>query len=631
MKDKMPNNTEIKRKTGLTNTLNGFIKIQVLIFLIFLLIFCLADTCLAQTQNNITVTNIWYRKVPNFTRVTIKADKPISNYETMYISDPERIVIDINQADYDIDELVKNTLFLNMGSVKQVRCGQLDVDKVRFVIDLFQKVEYDMALDSTGQLLQINVYDYYEFLVPEKQVYTVEPLSADEIKKIQDQREAYVPSLVDQVDVPITLNLKETEVVDAIRTLSMLSGVNIVADDSVTGNITLNIKDASFKEALDWITRLKRLSYTQVGNALVFGTPEIIDTYREKITRIVHLENADSENVKSVLDSYFGEEGKVKFTTDSRLNNVIIEGTPEILAKAEGLIEEMDSSLITKTFKIDNATFAEEVEAIKRMLGIIISDENRIIIDNRQNEIIIKGNQEEINNAQVMIEGLDKRAAQIMIEAKIVEITLDGSKDLGIRWFSGGLDDANEGSMTLGELTLGGSFERQGLINARLKALETENKVNILSNPKILTLDGKPSVIDSGKQIPIQEEVVDDEGNIRQTITWKDVGVKLEITPRLSSDGFINMDLFTEVKSLGEEFIVGYPVINNRSETAIIRSKLGETHVIGGLISTEEKENIRKIPILSEIPIFGEIFKFRNKTSNRTEVIMLITANLIEY
>lgn len=631
MKDKMPNNTEIKRKTGLTNTLNGFIKIQVLIFLIFLLIFCLADTCSAQTQNNITVTNIWYRKVPNFTRVTIKADKPISNYETMYISDPERIVIDINQADYDIDELVKNTLFLNMGSVKQVRCGQLDVDKVRFVIDLFQKVDYDMALDSTGQLLQINVYDYYEFLVPEKQVYTVEPLSADEIKKIQDQREAYVPSLVDQVDVPITLNLKETEVVDAIRTLSMLSGVNIVADDSVTGNITLNIKDASFKEALDWITRLKRLSYTQVGNALVFGTPEIIDTYREKITRIVHLENADSENVKSVLDSYFGEEGKVKFTTDSRLNNVIIEGTPEILAKAEGLIEEMDSSLITKTFKIDNATFAEEVEAIKRMLGIIISDENRIIIDNRQNEIIIKGNQEEINNAQVMIEGLDKRAAQIMIEAKIVEITLDGSKDLGIRWFSGGLDDANEGSMTLGELTLGGSFERQGLINARLKALETENKVNILSNPKILTLDGKPSVIDSGKQIPIQEEVVDDEGNIRQTITWKDVGVKLEITPRLSSDGFINMDLFTEVKSLGEEFIVGYPVINNRSETAIIRSKLGETHVIGGLISTEEKENIRKIPILSEIPIFGEIFKFRNKTSNRTEVIMLITANLIEY
>jgi type II secretory pathway component GspD/PulD (secretin) len=313
------------------------------------------------------------------------------------------------------------------------------------------------------------------------------------------------------------------------------------------------------------------------------------------------------------------------------LNSLIIEGSKEMVTKAETLISEMDASLITRTFKIDNATFAEEVESIKSMLGIIIPDETRIIIDSRQNEIIVKGNQEEIDNAETMIQGLDKRAPQIMIEAKIVEITLDGVKDLGIRWFSGGIDEANEGSMTLGELTLGGLFERKGLIEARLKALETENKISILSNPKILTLDGKASVIDSGKQIPIQEEVTDESGNIRQTITWKDVGVKLEITPRLSSDGYINMDLFTEVKSLGEEFIVGYPVINNRSETAFIRSKLGDTNVIGGLISTEEKENIRKIPILSEIPIFGEIFKFRNKTSNRTEVIMLITADMIEY
>jgi len=627
MKDKIPNNTEIKRKTGLTNTLNGFMKIQVLIFLIFLLIFCLADTCLAQTQNNITVTNIWYRKVPNFTRVTIKADKPISNYETMYISDPERIVIDINQADYDIDELVKNTLFLNMGSVKQVRCGQLETDKVRFVIDLFQKVEYDMALDSTGQLLQINVYDYYEFLVPEKQVYTVEPLSADEIKKIQDQREAYVPSLVDQVDVPITLNLKETEVVDAIRTLSMLSGVNIVADDSVTGNITLNLNNVTFKEAFDWILTLKRLSYTQVGNALIIGTEDVIDTYRERITRIVHLENADVENTKSVLDNYFGDNGNIKITNDARLNSLILEGTADLISKAEELIAEIDASLITEHIQLENIIQKSDIDEIKRLLGIFIPDEDRFDIDERQNEVIIMGNEEEIANAKRLIEGLDKRVPQIMIDAKIVEITLDGEKDMGIRWFS----DGNEGTMNLGELTLGGSFERQGLIQARLEALESESKVNILSNPRVLTMDGKEAIIKSGQEIPIQEEVVDDEGNIRKTVTWKDVSVKLTITPRLTQDDLINMDVLAEVKSLGTEFILGYPIINDRSETALIRSELGKTTVIGGLISSEEIENIRKIPILSEIPIFGEIFKFRNKTKKRTEVIVLITAHRIEY
>jgi len=631
MDDQMKNQKSRIKRHKVTNTLNGLLKIQVLIFLISFIFFALFDVCLA--QENSTITNIWYRKVPNFTRVTIKADRPIQNFESMYVGDPDRIIIDVHQADYNISELVKNTLFLNMGAVKQVRCGQFEEDKVRFVVDLFHEVDYGIALDTTGQLLQINVYDYEEFLTPEQQVFTVEPLSAEEIRKIQEQEVAVAaaPSLVDQVTTPITLNLKETEVVDVIRTLSLLSGVNIVADDSVTGNITINLADVSFKEALDWILKLKRLSYTQVGNALIIGTPDIIETYKEKITRIIHLDNADVENFKGVLDGYFGDDSNIRITPDTRLNTLILEGSKELVMKAEALINEMDTSLITRTFKIDNATFPEEVESIKTMLGIIIPDETRIIIDSRQNEIIIKGNQEEIDNAETMIQGLDKRAAQIMIEAKIIEITLDGEKDLGIRWFSGGMDDGNEGSMTLGELTLGGSFERQGLINARLKALETENKVNILSNPKILTLDGKPSVIDSGKQIPIQEEIVDDEGNIRQTVTWKDVGVKLEITPRLSSDGYINMDLFTEVKSLGEEFIVGYPVINNRSETAIIRSKLGETHVIGGLISTEEKENIRRIPILSEIPIFGEIFKFRNKTSSRTEVIMLITANMIEY
>ena len=247
MKDKIAKKTGRNKKTEMLKTFNGLLKIQVLIFLILLIFFSVADICFA--QNNITITNIWYRKVPNFTRVTIKADAPIQHYESTYIGDPERIVIDVSQADYNIKELVKNTLFLNMGSVKQVRCGQIEEDKVRFVIDLFQKVDYDMALDTTGQLLQINVYDYKEFYSPEEQIYTVEPIAADEIKKIQEQREAYVPSLVDQVDVPITLNLKEAEVVDAIRTLSMLSGVNIVADDSVTGNITLNIRDATFNQA----------------------------------------------------------------------------------------------------------------------------------------------------------------------------------------------------------------------------------------------------------------------------------------------------------------------------------------------------------------------------------------------
>ena len=629
MIDQTKNRKNRKKRPGMMKALDGLLKIQVLIFLISLLFFGLVDVCFA--QDNVTITNIWYKKVPNFTRVTIKADKPMENFESLYIGDPERIVIDINQADYDIDELVKNTLFLNMGSVKQVRCGQIEEDKVRFTIDLFYKVDYDMALDSTGQLLQINVYDYYEFLSPEEQIYTIEPLSAEEIKKIKEKEEEQVPSIVDQVTTPITLNLKETEVVDAIRTLSMLSGVNIVADDSVTGNITLNLKDVTFKDALNWILKLKRLDYAQVGNALVIGTPDIIETYKKRITSIVHLENADVGNTKNVLDSYFGEGDHIKITPDTRLNSLIVEGTLEAVAKAEELIAEIDTSLITKTFKIDNATFTEEVEAIRSMLGIIIPDESRVIIDNRQNEIIVKGSAEEIENAAVMIEGLDKRAPQIMIESKIVEISLDAEKDLGISWSSGTETDESgnlvQGQITFGELTLGGSFERQGLIQAKLDALEREGETNILSNPKILTLDGKQAIILSGSKIPIREITADG----IETIRYLDVGLNMTITPRLSMDDKITMDCDIKVESLGTELIQGYPVINSRQEQAIIRSPLGVTNVIGGLITSEEIETIRKIPILSEIPVLGELFKFTNHSKKRTQIIILITAHKIDY
>ncbi len=611
------------------NILDSGRKKVFLVLISLLLFFFLFDICLA--QGNIIITNIWYRKMPNFTRVTIKANQPIQGYESMYVGDPDRIVIDIHNADYNITGLVKNTLFLNMGSVKQVRCGQIEQDKVRFVIDLFQQVDYDMALDSTRQLLQINVYDYKEFLAPEKQIFTVEPLAAEEIRKIREQEMAMVPSLVDQVTTPITMNLKETEVVDAIRTLSILSGINIIADDSVSGKITLSLNNVSFKEALNWILTLKRLSYAQVGNALIIGTDDIIETYREKITRIIHLENASVENTKSVLDNYFGANSNIRITTDTRLNNLIVEGTQELVYKAEELIKQMDASLITKTFKLDNAIFTEEVEAIKRMLRIIIPDEDRIIIDSRQNEIIVKGNQQEIANAQQMIEGLDKRAPQIMIESKIVEIALDAEKDLGISWSSGATTDESGnlilGQITFGELTLGGSFERRGLIQARLDALMREGKTNILSNPKILTLDGKESVILSGSKIPIRERT--EEGI--ETIRYIDVGLNMTITPRLSQDEKITMDCDIKVESLGSELIQGYPVINSRQEKAIIRSPLGITNVIGGLITSEEIETIRRIPILSEIPVFGEIFKFRNFTKKRTEIIILITAHKIEY
>lgn len=598
------------------------------LLLFIMILFLITSFVVSASAQNIWFTNIWYKKMPNYTHLTIKASGAISEYDVSYLEAPERIVIDVKNANYSIDELVKNILFLNMGSVKQVRCGQFESEPVpvtRFVVDLFQKSDYEVTLSSDSRLLYIDVYDYTEFKAPEEQIFTVTPVKSEAVP-IEKEEEPKI-SILDTYTEPITLNVFEEDVVNVIRGLSELTGIDIMLDDSVTGQLTLNLKNKTFREAIELILMNKGLSYTEVSDTLIIAAKDVIEGYKKPITRVYELKNASAEEAKGILDGYKAEGSKVNIVADTRMNTLIVTGTNEEIEKLEGIIGTIDEELLTRTFKIDNAIFEDEIEEIKNMLSIIVPEEGRINIDSRQSEIIVKGTEEQLDNVETMIAGLDKRAPQIMIQAKVAEITLDGEKDLGVKWFSGSGDSKIEGQINIGEITLGGSFERSGLIEATLKALQTEGKTNILSNPKVLTLDGKEAKILSGSKIPIRE--ITAEGV--ETIKYMDVGLSMIITPRLSSDKVISMDVYVTIDSLGEELIQGYPVINSREEKVIIRTNLDETVVIGGLITSEDIENIRKIPFLSSIPIFGELFKFTHTKNKKTEIIILITAHLLDY
>lgn len=599
-----------------------------LLFIILILFLITSFLTSGASAQDIYMTNIWYKKLPNYTHLTVKASGEISEYEVSYLEEPDRIVIDVKNAIYSIDDLSKNILFLNMGSTKQVRCGQLEnipIPITRFVVDLFQKADYEVKLSADKRLLYIDVYDYVEFRAPEEQIFTVTPVKSEAVKI--EKEEAPKISLLDTYTEPINLKIFEEDVVNVIRGLSELTGIDIMIDDSVTGQLTLNLSNKTFREAIGLILMNKGLDFTEVSGTLIIAAKDIIVGYGKPITKIFELKNATAEGAKLILEGNKKEGAKVIIVADARTNTIIVTGTNEEIERIESLIAEIDTELLTRTFKIDNAIYKDEVEAIKNMLSIVIPEEGRINIDSRQCEIIVKGTTEEINNVETMIKGLDKRAPQIMIEAKVIEITIDGEKDLGIRWSSGTGDTKVEGQITIGELTLGGSFERSGLIEATLKALQTEGKTNILSNPKVLTLDGKEAKILSGSKIPIR--IITPDG--LETVEYRDVGLSMTITPRLSSDGLITMDVNPKIESLGEELIQGYPVINSREEKVIIRANLDDTVVIGGLITSEDIKNITKIPFLGDIPIFGELFKFTHTKNKKTEIIILITAHLLDY
>jgi type II secretory pathway component GspD/PulD (secretin) len=370
----------------------------------------------------------------------------------------------------------------------------------------------------------------------------------------------------------------------------------------------------------------KGLSYTERSDTLIIAAKDIIEGYKMPVTRVYELKNASAEAAKGILDGHGAEGSKVNIVADVRMNTLIVTGTNEEIEKLEGIIGTIDEELMTRTFKIDNAIEKEEIDSIKSMLSIIVPEEERINIDSRQSEIIVKGSKEELDNVATMIVGLDKRAAQIMIQAKVIEITLEGKKDLGVKWTTS-TSDEDKFQISIGEITLGGSFERFGLISAKLEALQTEGKTNILSNPKVLTLNGKEASIETGKQIPIIKTNADG----GTTVEYKKVGLTLTITPYLSTDKSMTLDTYITINSLGAEVYQGYPVINSREEKVIIRTNLDDTVVIGGLITSEEIKNTTKIPLLGDIPIFGELFKFTNTKNEKTEIIILITTHLLDY
>jgi len=602
-----------------------------------LILFLITSFFISANAQEIYMTNIWYKKLPNLTHLTIKASGEISEYELSYLEEPDRIVIDVKNAFYSIDDLTKNILFLNMGSVKQVRCGLFESKPIpitRFVVDLFQRADYEVKLSADKRLLYIDVYDYTEFKAPEEQIFTVTPVKSEAVKI--EKEEAPKISLLDTYTEPINMKIFEEDVVNVIRGLSELTGIDIMIDDSVTGQLTLNLSNKTFREAIGLILMNKGLDFTEVSGTLVIATKDIIAGYGKPITKIFKLKNATAEGAKLILEGNKKEGEKVIIVADARTNTLIVTGTNEEIEKVEGIISTIDEELLTRTFKIDNAIDEEDIKGIQNMLSIIIPDaESRIKIDNRQNEIIVKGTKEEIKKVEELLPKLDERAIQMSIEVKFIEINLMHEKELGIKWTSNEV----EGAISIGELTLGGSFERNGLIEAQLLALQNDNKINILSNPKIHAINGKEAYIFSGKQIPIITE--DPDTGVKMSSGRESVGISLTITPWINTtDGIINMIIRTDKSYLGQEVQPGIfiiesqqiaPKIKSEGPAMIIRTYPDKTIVLGGLIESTESENVYKIPLLGDIPIIGELFKHTKKTKTKSEIIILITVHLLDY
>jgi type II secretory pathway component GspD/PulD (secretin) len=255
----------------------------------------------------------------------------------------------------------------------------------------------------------------------------------------------------------------------------------------------------------------------------------------------------------------------------------------------------------------------------------------RVAFDPRTNSLLVTGTSLQQDEVRKVLATLDIKIPQVVIQVHAVDIASSVLKDLGL---FGGLTDSAFGGFVLdsAQNRISLNLFDTDLLLFQLRALVTESKARILSAPRIATLDGNKATILVGDKVPIFT-VTTQAGVTTTTTTFQDVGVKLEVTPRVNTNNLMTVNLKPEVSRV-VEIVSGpggaqAPRVGTRSVDTTLTVTDGQTIVMGGLISQEERKTTLKVPLLGDIPIIGELFRFTSTTTSESEVIFLITPQIV--
>jgi general secretion pathway protein D len=278
-------------------------------------------------------------------------------------------------------------------------------------------------------------------------------------------------------------------------------------------------------------------------------------------------------------------------------------------------------------------TAATTIESARGLTGNI-----KIVAEDTTNSLIITTYKRNLEVLSKIIKQLDVILPQVLIEAKIVEVTLDDNSKFGIEWMWEHSTTADGKSYQQnGTTNFGLADEIYGLkytiagkaIDTLLMALEKNTNVNILSTPKILTVDNKQAIINIGQEVPYLESTQQTSTGVVTSYAFKDVGVILTVTPRINKSGTVSLDVDQQINSLIEFTLFNAPVIAKRQATASVTVRDGQTMIIGGIMQDNKTETINRVPIISSIPFIGKLFQRKEVTATKTELMVFITPHII--
>ncbi|NQT55142.1 MAG: secretin and TonB N-terminal domain-containing protein, partial [Desulfobacteraceae bacterium] len=401
-----------------------------------------------------------------------------------------------------------------------------------------------------------------------------------------------------------SLSFREADIHEILTVLARESRLNIVVDPDVTGKVTVDLKEVTLARALDCLLTPLGLAYKRDGNVIRVSPVRMQ-------TRIFTL----------------------NYLTTKRVGKSVTSGTTGGREEAEGQTSNNVSSVTVTTS--DTADLWKEIE---EGLKSISSPEGRLVINKISGSILATDFPQNLARIAEFLETIEGSAQrQVMIETRIIEVTLSDEYQMGLNWAAVEIGDFPILSQTLGSAsTIFQMGISRGDFSAFLDAMSKQGKIDILSSPKISTLNNQPAIIKvATEDVYWESETTYSEGvaRISSTPRWITIGILMGVTPQIGSDGLIIMDIHPSVTEKTGESVSAEgdiaPILDVREVNAMVKVMDGQTIIIAGLLQKRKQKEITGVPFLEDVPLLGHLFKKTVETEKKTELIITLTPRIV--
>lgn len=488
----------------------------------------------------------------------------------------------------------------------------------------------------------------------------------------------------------ISLDLRDMDVVDALKFLATRTGINVVTTKTVSGRVSLTVEDVLIKDVFDIMLRSNGLAYVKQGSIYYVMTETEYKAFYGvnfsdmRQVKVFRLKYAIPEQAFSLLDAIKSEIGRV--LVDPESGNVLIMDTPARIAQMRAALDDFEQQNLIKVFSLKYAKAKEVEEILKtqidaKKLGLTKADE-------RNNQVVVQTLPERMQAIEVLVAELDRPTKEVLIDTRIIKVKLTDQADKGIEWeglsnisekfgltylgsypfsviqpatapwqsrlqfYNANLTGSDIGAYPFSGTTSSfsasvprspGEKMHLGIITGKrdldflINYLQSLGNARMLSNPKIVAVNNQEAKIHIGERQAYVTTTTTASGQgpstVSEEVQFVDVGIQFSVTPIINDDGFVTMKIKPEISSVSGTLITAtnnkIPIIDTSATETTVMVKDGTTLIVGGMRKEEKTSNSEGVPFLSQLPFVGNFFKTATGKVDRVELVVLLTPHII--